>query len=146
MEAILDRLHMLEVLADEGDKIVVVQVPGGADDEIAGAEPLRIKAEHGIALEALYRVFGAKDRTSERVVLPKILGKNLMDEVVGTVFVHFDFFQDDAALTGDVLGMEDGVEDQITQHVHRDREVLIQHLDVEADAFLGGEGVHIYAD
>ena len=39
-----------------------------------------------------------------------------------------------------------GIQDQIAENVERGGNVFVEHLDVEADAFLGGEGVHVAAD
>ena len=44
------------------------------------------------------------------------------------------------------VGVEDRVQHQVAENVHGDGQMLVQHLDVEADAFLGGEGVHVAAD
>ena len=82
----------------------------------------------------------------ERMVFPEILGEDFVDQVVGIVLVHLDLFEDDAALAADVLGIEDRVQHQVAEHVHGDGQMLVQHLDVEADAFLGGEGIHVAAD
>jgi hypothetical protein len=40
------------------------------------------------------------------VVFPEILGEDLVDEVVGIVLIHFDFFENDAALAGDIVLIE----------------------------------------
>ena len=69
-----------------------------------------------------------------------------MDEVIGIVLVHLDFFEDDAALLCDISGIEHWMQDEIGQHVHGNRKVFIQHFNVETNAFLGGEGVHVAAD
>ncbi len=66
--------------------------------------------------------------------------------VVGIVLVHLDLFEDDAALAGNFLGGEDGIEDEVGEDVEGGRDVLVQHLHVEADGFLAGEGVEIAAD
>ena len=99
-----------------------------------------------IALEALHCFLRAQDRLAQRMILPEVLGKDFVDEIVGIVFVHLDLFHDDAALAGNVGGIKDGVQNQIAENVERSGNVLVEHLDVEADAFLGGEGVHVAAD
>jgi hypothetical protein len=131
---------------DEFDKVLVIEVAGGADDEIAGSEVVSIEAGDDGALELLYGVARAQDRQTERVVFPETLGEDFVDEVVGIVLIHFYFFEDDAALFRDVAGIEDGMEDEIAEDIHGERKVLIEDFDVEADAFLGGEGVHVAAD
>ena len=39
-----------------------------------------------------------------------------------------------------------GIEHQVAEHIHGDGQVLIEHLHAEADALLGGEGIHVAAD
>ena len=80
------------------------------------------------------------------MIFPEVLGEDFVDEVVGIVFVHFDFFEDHAPLAGDVLGGERGMQDEVGENFERDRNVFVEHFDVEADAFFGGEGVHVAAD
>ena len=47
------------------------------------------------------------------MVLPETLGEDFVDEVVGIVLVHFYFFENDAALFGDIASIEDGIKDEI---------------------------------
>ena len=124
----------------------MLEVTGGADDEIAGSEVVSIETgDHG-TLEFSYGVARAQDRQAEGVVLPETLGEDFMDEVVGIVLVHFYFFEDDAALARDIAGIEDGMKDKIAENIHGERKMLIENLDVEADTFLRSEGIHIAAD
>jgi hypothetical protein len=74
------------------------------------------------------------------------LREDFMDEVVGIVLVHFYFFENDAAFASNVAGIESGMQDEIAKDVHGERKVLIEDFDVEADAFLRREGVHVPAD
>src|SRR5271167_3625919 len=80
------------------------------------------------------------------MVLEEILGEDFVDEIIGIIFVHFDLFHDDAAFAGDVGGIEDWVQNQVAQNIECGGNMFVEHFDVEADAFLGGEGVHIAAD
>ena len=72
--------------------------------------------------------------------------KSLVDEVVGVVLVHLDLFEDDALLAGDVFGGEGGVEDEVGEKVECGGNILVEHLDVEADGLFAGEGVEVAAD
>jgi hypothetical protein len=47
---------------------------------------------------------------------------------------------------GDIAGIEDRMKNEIAEDIHGERKMLVEHFDVEADAFLRGEGVHIAAD
>ena len=80
------------------------------------------------------------------MILPEVLGKDLVDEIVGIILVHFDLFQNDAPLTSDILNGEDRVEYQIAEYVESNRQVLIENFNVETDAFLRRESIHIAAD
>ena len=44
------------------------------------------------------------------------------------------------------LTSKTGLEDEVAHNVERGGNVLVENLNVEADAFFGGEGVHISAD
>ena len=80
------------------------------------------------------------------MVFPETLREDFVDEVVGIVLVHFDFFENDAALLRDIAGIEDGMKNEIGEDIHGERKMLVENFDVEADAFLRREGVHIAAD
>src|ERR1700756_4638967 len=80
------------------------------------------------------------------MILPEVLREDLMDEVVGVILIHLDFFHDHAAFPGDVGGIEYGIEHQVAENVERHRDVLVKNLDVEADAFLGSKSVHVAAN
>ena len=80
------------------------------------------------------------------MIFQEILGKDFVDEIVGIIFVHLDLFEDHAAFAGNVGGIKIRVQNQVAENVERGGNVLVEHFDVEADAFLGGEGVHVAAD
>src|SRR5580700_197331 len=80
------------------------------------------------------------------MIFPETLGKDFVDEVVGVVLVHLDLFEDDAAFAGDILVSEIGIQYQVAENFKRQRHVFVEYLDVEADALLRGEGVHVAAD
>jgi hypothetical protein len=69
-----------------------------------------------------------------------------VDKVVGIILVHFDLFQDYAAFPGYVFGIEYRVQNEIGENFKSDGNIFILNLDIKANAFLGGERVHIAAD
>src|SRR5208283_4039860 len=146
MEAILRGLEVLEVLDHEIDEMVVVEMSGGGYDDVARGEAVGVGFEHSLALELLHGFFGSQDRLAQGVVLPEIMSEDFVDEVVGIVLVHFDLFEDDAAFAGYVLGGECGMKHQVGENLKRNWNVFVEHLDAEADALFGGEGVHVAAD
>src|ERR1700674_558203 len=131
---------------DEFDKVLLVEVTVNTDNEIAGSEVVSIKAGDDGPLEFFYGVARAQDRQTKSMVLPETLGEDFVDEVVGIILVHFYFFEDDAALARDIAAIEDGMKDEIAENIHGERKVLIEDIDIEADAFLRRESVHVAAD
>jgi hypothetical protein len=72
------------------------EIPRGSNDEVCGrihrvivsADPLRVETADGLT--------GTQNGLAEGVVFPKVGGKDLMDQVIGAVRLHFDLFEDDA--------------------------------------------------
>src|SRR5579863_532208 len=146
MKAVAHRLHVSKVLSHQFHKVIVIQMAGGCDDHIPRHKALAVEVHDRFALEALDRVASAQDRAPQRMVLPEILGEDFMDQVVGAVLIHFDFFQDHAALAHNIVGGEGGIQNQVTEYVECDGQMLVEHFDAEADALFGGEGVDVAAD
>ena len=80
------------------------------------------------------------------MVLPEILGKDLVHQVVGIVLVHLDLFENDASLAHDVFIVEDWVQHQVGENVECSRNMLIEYFEVEADGLFAGERVEVAAD
>ena len=99
-----------------------------------------------VAIEAADGLLGPQNRASQRVPFPEAAGEELVDLVLGIVHLHLQLFEDDAFFLLDVLRLEQGIADQIGHHVEGFRQMLVQHLDVVADQFLGGERVQAAAD
>src|SRR5208283_5252122 len=146
MQSVFCRLDMLEISRHELHKVLMVEVTGSADDEIAGSEVVSIEAGHDRALEFFHRAARAQDRQTERVVFPETLGEDFVDQVVGIILIHFYFFENDAPLLRDIAGIEHRMKDKIGENVHGERKVLIKNFNVKADAFLRRESIHIAAD
>ncbi len=139
-------LQTRKPIFDQIDEAVVIQVSGGRDDEIVGHKALVIEIQQSFLLERAYRLLGAENRFAERMILPEILGEYLVDQIVGVVLIHLDLFEDDALFPNNVPAIEDRIENQIAQDIHRGRQMFVEHLDVEADDFLAGERVHVATD
>src|SRR5262249_18516591 len=86
------------------------------------------------------------DGLAQRMVTPEVLDEDFVDEVIGIVLIHLDLFQNYAEFTADILGIENRIQHQVAQNVERDRQVLIENFDVEANAFFGGKGIHVAAN
>ena len=140
------RCERAEVAGDHLDKAVVFEIAGRGEDHVAGLEALLEETDQRILLEAADGFAGAEDGLAERMTLPEILHEDLVDEGVGIVFVHLDFFEDDASLARNFFVGEDGVENQVGEDVESGGEVFVEDLDVETDGFFAGKGVEVAAD
>ncbi len=67
-------------LVDEG---FVVEVSGGGEDHVGGGEARVVEVEDGGLIEAGDGLDGAEDGAAEGVLLPEVLGEELVNEVVG---------------------------------------------------------------
>ena len=76
---------------------------------------------------------------------PDLRREEVVDDVVGRVLDHPDLLQDHRLLALQLLGVEERVQQDVGQEIDRERQVLVEHLHVEAGVLLGGEGVHLAA-
>ena len=77
---------------------------------------------------------------------PEMLREDLVDEIVRRVLDHLDLFEDDLLLALDLRGLELGPAHDVRQQIDRNRQVLVEHLDVVAGVLLRGERVELAAD
>jgi len=111
-----------------------------------GRKPILEAAKKGFAAEIADGFGSAENGTAEGMLRPETAGENVVEKIFGIVQIHLDFFEDDLALFLNVVGIELGTKDEIGDDVKGDGEVLVEDLGVEADLFLGGEGVEHAAD
>src|SRR6266852_3113916 len=97
-------------------------------------------------MEGFYGFRCAENRPAQRMLRPEAARENLMKEIFGIVQVHLDFFEDDLALLLHVFGVKFRAQHEVGDHVEGDGQMLVKNLGVEADLFLGGEGVEHAAD
>lgn len=67
----------------------------------------------------------------------------LLNEILGIVLNHSNFFKDDLLFLFNFFLSESGAEEQIRQKVEGLGEVLIQYLDIVCRGFARREGVHL---
>ena len=118
----------------------------GGHNQVARVVCLREVALERDLVQGRDRLGHAQNRPPERVILPELLGEQLVDEVVRRVLHHLDFFEDDLLLAFDVVGGKLRTPHDIREHLNGQRQMLVQDLQVVAGVFLGGEGVHLAAD
>jgi len=124
----------------------VSDVSGCGDEKMVRGEPILETGAQRFAFEFADRIWRAEDGASERMLGPEAAGEDIVEKVFRVVHVHLDFFEDDLAFFFDVFGIKLGAEDEIGEDVEGDREMRIEHLGVETDLFLRGEGVEHAAD
>jgi hypothetical protein len=109
-------------------------------------KPILKTAKKGFAAEIADGFGSAKYGAAEGMFRPEAASENVVEEIFGIVQIHLDFFEDDLALFVDVAGVELGTKNEIGDDVKGDGEMLVEDLSVEADLFLGGEGIEHAAD
>ena len=77
---------------------------------------------------------------------PETARKGFVEKIFRIVHVHLDFFEDDLLFVFDVGGIEARTEAEIADDVEGDGEMVVENLGVEADLFLGSEGIEHAAD
>ena len=128
------------------EKLRVGQVSGSGDHHIVrGVALLKPGAQRG-ARKCSHSFGSAKNGLAERVGIPEILSKELMHQVFGIVLSHANFFEDDRFLPLDLVLGKFWLKDHVRNDVERFCKMLIEHFGVEADHFLGGEGIQHAAD
>src|SRR5256712_2275919 len=146
VEAIAHRLHVLEVLGNELHKALMIQISGSRNNHVSRGKALAVEVHNRHALESPDGVASSKNRPPQRMIFPEILGENFMDQVVGIVLVHLDFFQNYSAFASYVLDIENGIQHQITEHVESNGQMFVENLDAKTDTLFGGERVNVAAD
>ena len=121
-------------------------VASGGDDDMVGRKPILEAAKKGFAAEIADGFGSAENRTAEGMFGPETTGENVVEKIFGIVQIHLDFFEDDLALFFDVVGVELGAKDEVGDDVEGDGEMFVENFGVEADLFLGGEGIEHAAD
>ena len=124
----------------------VGQMARRGDDQAIRRVALLKPGLERFARERRNRFGRAENRLAERVRMPEILREQLVDQVLGIVLGHADFFQHHGLLALDVFLREFRLEDHIRKDVEGLREMLVEDAGVEADHFLGGEGVEHAAE
>ena len=74
VKSVLDRFHVLEVFGHQFHELLMLQIPGRANNQIAGSETLPVETENGIPLEGFHRVLGSQDRLAQRVISSRSSG------------------------------------------------------------------------
>ena len=126
--------------------VVVLEIADGDHYEVLGHVGVAKILLQGVAIEGVDAGGGAENRTAERMAAPEAFGENLVDQIVGRVLDHLDLFEDDLLFFLDVVVSQQRIADQVGEDLHGEREVLVQHLQVVAGVFLGGEGVDLATD
>src|ERR1051325_10961604 len=98
------------MFSHELHKLFMLQMASRADNDVARYKALRIKFAYWNRSEALDGFLRSQNRPAQSMVLPKILSKDFVDEVIRIVLIHFDFFENHTAFTFNVFWLEDRME------------------------------------
>ena len=138
--------HRGEPFFDEGAHARVVEVADGGNNQVWGGVGVREIVAQDVGVQRLDRVRTPENRPAQRVIFPEALREELVHEVVRRVLDHLDLFEDHLLLALDVARAERRIQHDVRQDVHRQRQVLVQHLDVVAGVFLGRERIELPAN
>ena len=88
---------------------------------------------------------GPQDGHARRLIPKLHPAEQLMHHILGGVLLHGDLLQDDAALLVQLPFIQGGVQGHVAEDVHRQGQILVNHLGVEAGAILARKGVELAA-
>src|SRR6516165_7802278 len=94
----LSRGQRSELLGNSRDKLVMLEVAGRGENHVAAAKAAYVVVEELPLIQPPNGRGGTQDRLAERMILPEILGKELMHQHVRIIFVDLDLLEDDPAL------------------------------------------------
>jgi len=135
-----------EFFFDEFDQARMFEIAGGGDDHIVRGVPGAITGEQSAAMETAHRFGSAENGPPQGMVGPEALRKQLVDQVLGVIQLHLDFFEDHLLFFAEVPVIKTRAQDKVGNNVEGDGEMLVEDFGVEADHFFGGEGVKHPAD
>ncbi len=139
-------VELTEFLFDPAYQAGMIQAPGGRDNHVFRNIALSKILLQLRALDPGDRLFCAENRPSQRMVLPEVLDKQFMDQIIGRVLHHLDFFEDNTSFLVDRFGIEAGIHDEIGDEIDGKFQVFVQHLDTETGTLLGGKSVEVASD
>ena len=91
----------------------MLQIAGGREDHVPAQEAAFVIAEELVLIELAHRGGGAQNGLAQWMILPEVLGEELVHQHVGIVFVDLDLFENHAALALNVARGKGRVEHQV---------------------------------
>src|SRR6202165_6372224 len=119
--------HVAELLLNQFQHLLVSDVAGSGDHQMIRREPVPKARTQRIAIESFDGFRGAENRAAERMLWPEAAGENLVKKIFGIVQVHLDFFEDDLAFLLHIFGVEFRAEDEISDYVEGNRQMLVKN-------------------
>ena len=121
----------------------MVHVPGRRDDHVGGHVVAAHEAETLLPREAAH-VFGrAENRPRQRVRFKQRLDELFVRDVVGEILVIANLVENHLLLLLHFHRIVLGMAEDVAEDIERAGNPLIQHMNVKAGDFLGGEGVDV---
>ena len=87
----------------------------------------------------------AQDGHPQGLIPEHGLAQQVVHQILRGILVHADFLQDHPTLLGKLPCIQGGVDGQVRQHIHRQGQILINDLGIQAGAVLAGKGVQLTA-
>ncbi len=122
-------------------QLAVGEIAGGGDDDVIRCVPLAEPVVQSGALEGVDGFARAENGLAEGVAAPEIFGEEFVDQILGIVAGHFDFFEDHGLLARDFIRREGRSENHVGDDVEGRRQMLVEDAGVVAHEFFRGEGV-----
>jgi len=139
-------LYGAEFALNKFQHAVVRDIAGGGDDQMIGRKPVLETRAKSFTIEFLYRFRRAQDGAAERMFRPEAAREKVVQQILGIVQVHLDFFENDLAFFSYVFGIEFWPEDKVGDYVKGDGQVLVEDFGVKTDLLFGREGIEHAAD
>src|SRR6266566_2830397 len=138
--------HPAEFALNQFQHLFVSDVASGGHNEMIRREPFPETRKQRIAIEGLDGFRSAENRAPERMLRPETARENFVQKILRIVQVHFNLFEDHLALFLHIFRIEFWAEHEVRDDVKSDGQVLVKNFGVEANLFLGSEGVKHAAD
>ena len=134
-----------EILFRQRDQLLPVVIARHRQHGALGAIHSVAIGHQPVARKGAHVVRRAKDRPGQRLIAILRGHDQLAHQILRLVLGHGDLLQHHAALLGQLLLVECGMDHHVAEHVHRQLGVLVDHLGVIAGTLLGREGVQLAA-
>ena len=136
----------VERVFNKGNKFFVIEVSGSYDTDILTDISLPHKIEHLLAANVTNNLRRAYHRPAQRVARPEAAGELVVDRFFRAVVNHGDFLNNNATFFFNIVEIEFGIADQVTEQINRHRHLLSEDFNEITTEFTTGKAVEESAD